>query len=654
MAASINWKNDPLARTHTTYHGSEHQLKNAPLARNEKVQTKIFETAKEASVLIASEIADLIRAKAAAGEMAVLGLATGSSPVGVYSELIRLHKEEGLSFQNVTTFNLDEYYPMEPTALQSYVRFMKEHLFDHVDIPVENVNIPDGTVPSDMIQEFCDNYEKKIQEVGGLDIQILGIGRTGHIGFNEPGSPLTSSTRLVTLDYVTRVDAAADFLGIENVPTRAITMGIGTILSSKRIILMAWGESKCNIVKQAIEGDILDHVPATYLQNHPNTSYMLEASASAELSRVQCPWCFQSIHWDETATKKAVIWLATKLKKGILKLTDRDYMENGMGDLILDHDTAYNINIAVFKQLQYTMTGWPGGKPRVDDSTRPERAEPAIKRVLIFSPHPDDDVISMGGTFQRLVDQRHQVFTAYQTSGNIAVFDDDVLRFADFTAELTGKKEFYERIKKAVRNKKSGDIDTPEVLQMKGLIRKSEARAACRYVGIPDEHTYFLNLPFYETGTVRKKSWGTEDVRIVMDLIRTIQPHQIFAAGDLSDPHGTHRVCLEVIFAAVSRLKAEKPDLMKDCWVWLYRGAWQEFPLSEIDMAVPLSPDEVMRKRRAIFKHQSQKDYALFPGHDSREFWQRAEDRNAATAKLYDQLGLQEYQAIEAFRRHHY
>lgn len=450
------------------------------------------------------------------------------------------------------------------------------------------------------------------------------------------------------------MDASSEFFGQENVPRKAITMGIGTILSSKRIILMAWGESKSRIVKKAVEDDISDHVPATYLQNHPNTTYVLEASASADLSRVQCPWCFQSIHWDETTTKKAVIWLATKLNRGILKLTDRDYMDNGMSDLILDYDTAYNINISVFKQLQHTLTGWPGGKPNSDDTTRPERAEPSVKRVLIFSPHPDDDAISMGGTFQRLVDQGHQVYTAYQTSGNIAVFDDDVLRFADFTTDLTGDNELYERVKTAIEKKQPGDIDSTEILNIKGLIRKTEARAACRYIGIPDERSHFLNLPFYETGTVKKKPYGTEDVKIVTDLIKKIKPHQIYAAGDLSDPHGTHRVCLEVILSAVTCLNEQEPDLMKDCWFWLYRGAWQEYPLFEIDMAVPLSPDEVERKRGAIFKHQSQKDRALFPGNDSREFWQRAEDRNAATAELYDGLGLQEYQAIEAFKRHYY
>lgn len=438
-------------------------------------------------------------------------------------------------------------------------------------------------------------------------------------------------------------------------------MGIGAIMKSKRCILMAWGENKSLIVRKAIEGEISEQVPATYLQHHPNATFVLEESASTELSRIQNPWLFVPVEWDAATTKKAVIWLSQKLKKCILKLTDRDYMDNGMSDLILDQDSAYNINIRVFKTLQRTVTGWPGGKPSVDDTNRPERAEPAQKRVLIFSPHPDDDVISMGGTFRRLVDQKHDVHTAYQTSGNIAVFDDDVMRFADFVADINAENgtqseenSLYQRVVKSIRDKKPGDIDSDEVLNTKALIRKSEARSACRFVGVPDEKIHFLNLPFYETGTVKKRPPGDEDFQIVMDLIEQVQPHQIYAAGDLSDPHGTHRVCLLAIFEAIKRLKEVGKLKPEECWVWLYRGAWQEYPLYEIDMAVPLSPDEVIGKRRAIFKHQSQKDTALFPGADPREFWQRAEARNALLARNYDELGLQEYSAIEAFKRHFY
>lgn len=437
-------------------------------------------------------------------------------------------------------------------------------------------------------------------------------------------------------------------------------MGVGTVMKARRCILMAWGENKSVIVQKAIEGDICDQVPATYLQQHPNTSYILEESASTELTRVKSPWLLHTVDWDEATIKKAVIWLALELGKPILKLMDRDYMEHGMGDIILDQDSAYNINIRVFKQLQRSITGWPGGKANVDDKYRPERADPPQKRILIFSPHPDDDVISMGGTFQRLVDQSHHVHTAYQTSGNIAVFDDDVMRFADFVADInegkvpSGEDSLYQRVVKSIRSKKPGDIDTDEVLHIKALIRKSEARSACRFVGVPDENIHFLNLPFYETGTVKKRLPGEEDFQIVMNLITQIKPQQIYAAGDLSDPHGTHRVCLEVILESIRRLKEDGSLHPEECRVWLYRGAWQEYPIDEIDMAVPLSPDEVTRKRRAIFKHQSQKDTALFPGADPREFWQRAEARNAELARQYDLLGLPEYAAIEAFKRYQF
>ena len=628
-------------------------------SRFEKIHTEIFETSAEASVAVASEIADLIRSKAALGENCVLGLATGSSPLGVYKELIRLHKEEGLSFENVVTFNLDEYYHMDPKALQSYVRFMDENLFNHIDIDRANVNIPDGTLDQDLVQVFCADYEQKIADLGGLDLQILGIGRTGHIGFNEPGSHYNSKTRLVTLDHITKTDAASDFFGMDNVPRRAITMGVGTILNAKRILLMAWGEGKSAIIQETVEGQVTDAVPATYLQNHSNATIVLDEASSADLVREKTPWLVGACTWNDELSKKAVIWLSQKLQKPILKLTDRDYMDNGMDDLIAEHGPAYNINIQMFNVLQHTITGWPGGKPGADDSNRPERAEPANKRAIIFSPHPDDDVISMGGTFIRLVDQGHDVHVAYQTSGNIAVFDEDVVRFADFfkdfnTVYSAGNREskrFYEEVVSNITNKQPGDIDTPVVQKIKGLIRRGEAKAACRYVGITDDKVHFMDMPFYETGLIQKQPIGEEDVQIVMELLQSIKPHQIYAAGDLSDPHGTHRVCLDAIFQAVHRLKNEGESWLDDCYVWLYRGAWQEWGIEEIEMAVPISPGELMRKRKAIFKHQSQKDSALFPGSDLREFWQRAEDRNRNTADIYDKLGLAEYEAMEAFKR---
>lgn len=623
----------------------------------EKIPVKIFTTSDEASVFVALEIASLIKEKQAASKPCVLGLATGSTPTRVYSELVNLHKA-GLSFKNVVTFNLDEYFPMQPGAFQSYVRFMNEHLFDHVDIPKENINIPDGTIPKEKISEFCNAYEKKIESLGGIDLQILGIGRTGHIGFNEPGSSERTQTRIITLDQVTIIDAASDFFGEGNVPKKAITMGVGTILKSKRIITMAWGEGKGAIVQKSVEGPMTDQIPATFLQKHTNTLIVLDDAAASQLTAVKTPWLVDSCEWTDQLMRKAVVWLCQTLNKPILKLTNHDYMEHGMADIITEYGSAYQVNIRIFNELQHTITGWPGGKPNAEDTHRPERAKPFPKKAIIFSPHPDDDVISMGGTFIRLVDQGHEVHVAYQTSGNIAVFDEDAIRFADFVKDFNetfglnkedGEK-FYQKVVKSLKEKTPGQLDTAEVLTIKGLIRRGEAKAGCRSVGIPDERAHFLDMPFYETGKVKKKPLGEEDIQIIVDLLEEIMPQQIYAAGDLSDPHGTHRVCLSAIFQAIDRLKSK--SWMKDCYVWLYRGAWQEWDIDQIEMAVPLSPDELMRKRRAVFKHQSQKDSALFPGNDKREFWVRAEDRNHATAKAYNQLGLAEYEAIEAFVRY--
>lgn len=613
---------------------------------------------------VAQDIASLIRQRAAEGRTCVLGLATGSTPTRLYEELVRLHQQEGLSFQNVVTFNLDEYFPMAPDSLQSYVRFMREYLFDHIDIPVTNVHIPDGTVPVEEVAEFCRRYEEQIREAGGIDLQILGIGRTGHIGFNEPGSGAASRTRLITLDHITRTDAASDFYGEENVPRRAITMGVGTILEAHEVVLLAWGEGKAAVIKRMVEGDMTDSVPATYLQKHPNVRVVLDEAAGAELTVRKTPWLADlPCNWQDAAfVRKAVTWLARQLQKPILKLTDEDYNENGLSGLLAESGQAYSINIKVFNELQHTITGWPGGKPNADDSHRPERAEPFPKRVLIFSPHPDDDVISMGGTLLRLVDQGHEVHVAYQTSGNIAVFDEEAIRFAEFVADYDEAfrlheqpaETLYRRVVDVLQNKAPGQVDSAEVQQIKGLIRRGEAKSACRYAGVPDANAHFMDLPFYETGRVRKKPLGEEDIQLTVDLLNKIRPQQIYAAGDLSDPHGTHRVCLSAIFQAVQRLKAEGADWLQDCWVWLYRGAWQEWDVDQIEMAVPISPEELTRKRRAIFKHQSQKDRPLFPGADQREFWQRAEERNRTTAQIYDRLGLPEYEAIEAFVRWHY
>ncbi|WP_018615468.1 glucosamine-6-phosphate deaminase [Segetibacter koreensis] len=623
----------------------------------EKIPTAIYKDSEQPSVAVAREIADIITQVNAQGRNAVLGLATGSTPKKVYKELIRLHKEEGLSFKNVVTFNLDEYYPLEQEAMQSYRRYMKENLFDYIDIAAENCHVPDGTVPQELVKVYCDNYEKKIEEAGGLDFQLLGIGSNGHIGFNEPGSHINSITRLITLDFVTRADATSEFGALANVPKKAITMGVSTILKAKRIVLLALGEHKAQIIQKAVEGPVTEFVPASYLQGHSNTLAVIDEAASAELTRRKAPWLIENVLWDVAMIKKAVIHLALAVRKPILKLTNNDYNENGLSELLALYGQAYDINIKVFNWLQHTITGWPGGKPNADDKNRPERANPAKKRVLIFSPHPDDDIISMGGTFQRLVDQGHEVHVAYQVSGNIAVADDEALRFIEFVVDFN--KEFnikndeviniYRQAGEFLKKKESGEQDSKELRYIKGIIRRGEAKNTCRFVGVPPENIHFLNLPFYETGQVEKKPLSEEDYQIVMDVIEEVKPHQLYAAGDLADPHGTHKVCLDAIFEAVNRLKNE--EFMKDCWVWLYKGAWAEWDIDLIEMAVPMSPDEVQKKKFGIFKHQSQKDGVVFQGSDAREFWQRSEDRNRATAELYNNLGLAEYAAMEAFVR---
>jgi glucosamine-6-phosphate deaminase len=627
----------------------------------EKIKTLIFSDSGTASRIVANYIGKRIVQSQKSNKKIVLGLATGSTPVALYKELVLLHKNQGLSFKNVVTFNLDEYYPMKPTDMQSYVRFMHENLFDLIDIKSENIHIPDGTVEFNEVDSFCDTYETNIAAHGGIDIQILGLGRTGHIGFNEPGSTANSKTRLINLDHITCLDAASDFFGEEHVPKRAITMGIGTILKAREIIIMAWGEGKSSVVARSIEGEISNHVPATYLQQHPHVTFYIDEAAAVSLTRVKSPWLVGKINWTSAIKQRAVIWLSRKLNKPILKLTASDYSENGMADLILEHETAYNLNINVFRNIQNTITGWPGGKPIEDDTHRPERAFPERKRVLLFSPHPDDDVISMGGTFLRLVTQGHEVHVAYQTSGNIAVFNEHVLQQMDFVKSVAATfvpesyqklQHLFEKVVNEIKHKNIGEPDPAEILTIKGLIRKSEARAGCHFAGIPDKQIHFMDLPFYETGLIRKKPMGEADIHQTISVIEKIKPHQIFAAGDLSDPHGTHRVCLSIIFEAIDRLKTQ--SFMNECRVWLYRGAWQEWAVEDIEMAVPLSPDELKRKRKAIFKHQSQKDSALFPGADSREFWQRAEDRNRETASIYNQLGLAEYEAMEAFKRYHF
>ncbi len=625
----------------------------------ERIPVKIYPSPAEGAKWVAREIAGLIREKAAAGKHCIIGFATGSTPKPLYAELVRMHKEEGLSFKNVIAFNLDEYYPIEKDALQSYNRFMRTQLFDKVDIDPASCHIPDGQIPKEQIKAHCLAYEQQIADAGGVDIQILGIGNNGHIGFNEPGSSIHSKTRLITLDHSTRMANSYEFAGISEVPRLAITMGIGTILKARKIILMAWGQAKAPVVQMAAEADVTEHVPASLLQTHDDAVFVADETAAAQLTRIKFPWLTGDCVWTPQMIRKAVVNMALKAGKPILSLTNNDYNEYGLSDLLVEKGDAYEINLQVFYLMRDTITGWPAGKPNAIIPAHPERSDPYPKRVIIFSPHPDDDIISMGGTFQRLHDQGHEVHVAYQTSGNIAVTDEFVTRFLDFAVgfeQLVGTdskkaQDVLQEAREFIRTKRSDQIDTPEIRAIKGLIRRCEAAATCRYVGLRENNIHFLNLPFYETGTIEKNPMGEADIQLTIELLRDIKPHQLFCAGDLADPHGTHKVCLDIIFEAFRRIQAEGDEWIKDCWVWLYKGAWQEWDLNEIEMAIPMSPDQVRKKRFGIFIHQSQKDMVPFQGSDAREFWQRAEDRNANTANQYAQLGLTRYAAMEAFVR---
>lgn len=628
----------------------------------EKIPVAIYPDQKKGSIAVAMEIARLIRSKQEKWEKCVLGLATGSTPKSLYAELVRMHREEGLSFKNVITFNLDEYYPIDKDALQSYNRFMHSHLFDHIDIEPQNIHIPNGEIAKDDIKAWCQQYEHTIAAAGGIDLQILGIGNNGHIGFNEPGSSIYSHTRLVTLDNSTRIANAYEFANISLVPRLAITMGISSIMKAKRIVLMAWGSNKAPVVQKSAEEIVTEQIPASLLQQHNDCLFVLDEAAAAELTRIKSPWLTGECEWTPAMVRKAVVNIALKLEKPILSLSNGDYLDNGLSDLLVEKGDAYEINLQVFYMMRDSITGWPGGKPNYNLPSHPERSEPFPKRCVIFSPHPDDDIISMGGTFQRLHDQGHDVHVAYQTSGNIAVTDEFVTRFMDFAVgfedmfgiDSSKSKEILTEARKYLQKKKSKETDSADIRAIKGLIRRCEAKATCRYVGIAEENCHFQNLPFYETGTIEKKPMGEEDVQLTVDLLRKLKPQQIYCAGDLADPHGTHKVCLEIVFEAMRRIKEAGDDWVKDCWMWLYKGAWQEWDISEIEMAIPMSPDQVLKKRFGIFIHQSQKDMVPFQGSDTREFWQRAEDRNANTASLYAQLGLTKYAAMEAFVRWHY
>lgn len=646
-----------LTRIPTRYYRPENAFEHSVLTRLEKVPTTIYESMEEGSFAIAKEIATQIRKKESAGQKFVLALPGGRSPESVYKELVRMHKEEQLSFRHVIVFVEYEFYPLS-SSTSGVVNRLKAELFDQVDILPENIYYPDGCMSKDAILEFCTQYEEKIQQIGGIDCMLLGIGANSNIMFNTAGTLQSSRTRMVLLEGASRKEAAATFSSTDNVPAGIVTMGISTMLKARNVILMAWGDEKAAIMKETIEGKISDGAPSTYLQIHQNAKAVVDLSAAYSLTRISHPWLVTSCEWDNKLIRRAIVWLCQKTGKPILKLTNKDYSEHGLGELLALYGSAYNVNIKIFNDIQHTITGWPGGKPNADDTDRPERATPYPKRVLIFSPHPDDDVISMGGTFRRLCDQHHDVHVAYQTSGNIAVGDEEVVRYCEYLRDVCSKyspsdtviKDKADEIIRYLRYEKveNNEAERPDVLFMKGTIRREEARHACRYTGIKDDsHIHFLDLPFYETGLVKKNPISEADKDIIKNLLEELKPDQIFVAGDLADPHGTHKVCLDAILAAVDEIKDE--DWLKACRIWMYRGAWAEWEMDHIEMAVPISPEELRHKRNAILKHQSQAESAPYLGDDERLFWQRAEDRNRATAELYRQLGLASYEAMEAF-----
>ena len=631
-------------------------LRSAPrdiIHRYERMPARVFENESQGVQYVADIICRMIRNhndNASARDIYeelppfVLGLTTGRTPLGLYRELVARYNRGEVSFKGVAVYSLDEFYPIRRTEQQSRNYRIHDEFLKYIDIEPENVHIPDGTVAKSEISEYCAEYDKSIRKI---DLMIIGVGEQGQVGFNDAGSYAKSHTRLVELSHNSRKVQSGQFFGLENTPKMAITMGLGTIMRADRIILMAWGEEKAEVVHQIVEGEITDRIPASHLQAHPAIEVVIDENAAERLTREQTPWLVGPCDWTPKFARKAVVWLCGRVNKPILKLTYQDYLENSLGELLEKHGPYDKLNIKVFNDLQHTITGWPGGKPNADDSTRPVPSLPHQKRVIIFSPHPDDDVISMGGTFIRLVEQNHDVHVAYQTSGNVAVHDDVVLQNIDTAREL-GLGDTFDEVASVIASKKKGKPEPRKLLDIKGAIRRAEARAAVRSFGLnPDTNAHFLNMPFYETGGIKKGEITDKDIEIIVKLLRDIKPHQIYAAGDLADPHGTHRMCIEALLEALDRTQDD--DWRKDCHLWLYRGAWMEWNLGLVDMAVPLSPSEMLKKRHAIYRHLSQKDIVPFPGSDTREFWQRAEERTQNTAQLYDKLGMAEYQAIEVF-----
>ncbi|WP_019207854.1 glucosamine-6-phosphate deaminase [Phocaeicola abscessus] len=646
-----------LNRVSPKYYKPENAVERSVLTRYEKIPTYIYETIEEGVKAIATEVINKIQERQRDGKFCVIAAGTGSSLRPLYAELVRRHRNESVSFRNVVIFNLYEYYPLPSKDSRSSYQQLCELFLDQVDIDKHNIFTIDGMIPQESVIDYCRLYEQRIQTFGGLDIVLMGIGREGNIGMNEPGSTLSSNTRLILIDATSRTEASNN-LGIDNLPPCSITMGVSTIMSARKAYLLAWGETKADIIRKAVEEKDSDSLPASYLQVHNNASVYIDLPAAAHLTRIQRPWLVTNCEWNDKLIRSAIVWLCQLIDKPILKLTNKDYNENGLSELLALYGSAYNVNIKIFNDLQHTITGWPGGKPNADDTYRPERAKPFPKRVIVFSPHPDDDVISMGGTLRRLVQQGHEVHVAYETSGNIAVGDEEVVRFLHFINGFNQLfdgdsnetiKKMYKNIRKFIAEKKETTLDTRDILTIKGLIRRGEARTACTYNQIPLHRVHFLDLPFYETGKIVKNPIGKTDIEIVLKLIRTVKPHQIFVAGDLADPHGTHKVCTDAVLAAIDVEKENKAEWLKDCRIWMYRGAWAEWEIENIEMAVPLSPEELRAKRNSILKHQSQMESAPFLGNDERLFWQRSEDRNRGTANLYDKLGLACYEAMEAF-----
>lgn len=643
------------------YYRPRTAVERSEITRCEKIFTDIYPKVEEAASVIANSVEAEIKRAKAAGRKCVLALGTGLSLTPVYTELIRRHKECGLSFENVVVFNAYEYFPLSADCRHSALGQLRERLLDHIDIKAENIHTPDGSISQDEVIEHCHAYEQLIAAEGGIDIALLGIGRMGNIATNEPGSTLSSTSRIILIDQTSRDEMTNSFGTQEQVPPCSITMGIHTLLSAHKLFITAWGEEKSDIVEKIVEGPITDAVPASFIQTHNDAKFFIDLSAASKLTRIVHPWLVTNCEWNDKTIRAAVVWLCQLKQKPILKLTNKDYNENGLSELLARYGSAYNCNIKIFNDLQHTITGWPGGKPNADDTNRPERALPAVKRVIVFSPHPDDDVISMGGTLRRLVQQNHDVHVAYETSGNIAVGDEEVTRFMHFVNgynqlfcnnEDQVIKKMYADIKAFLAQKKPSDMDTPEVRTIKGLIRRGEARTACTYNGVPLDHVHFLDLPFYESGKIEKLPMGEKDVEIVRALLQKVKPHQIYVAGDLADPHGTHRKCTDAVLAAIDLEKEAGAEWLNDCRIWMYRGAWAEWEIENIEMCVPMSPEELRGKRNCILKHSSQMESAPFLGNDERLFWQRAEDRNHATAELYHSLGLACYEAMEAFVRY--